>query len=96
MACLDEKITAGVAAGVVATGGAALIASTATGPAFFAAAAGWVVACGGFIFALGKLAFCLEQNGEPEMARMITEKANQMDAEINRIKAWAASLGATL
>jgi hypothetical protein len=96
MACLDEKITAGLTgAGVTATD-TALILSTATGPGFFAAATGWIVAVAGFVFSLARLAVCLDQNGQPEMAKIITEKANQMDAEVTRIKEWALSLGATL
>jgi hypothetical protein len=39
---------------------------------------------------------CLEHNGEPEMARILTEKADQFDAEIAKIKAWGQSLGASL
>lgn len=42
-------------------GGTGLIAPTATGPVFFAAA-GWLVAVAGYGVALGKLAVCLEQN----------------------------------
>ena len=49
-----------------------------------------------FAYTLAKLAVCLDQNGEPEMARIITEKANQMDAEIMRFKEWALALGAAL
>lgn len=96
MSCLDEKITAGLAGAGVAAGGVALIASTATGPAFFAAAGAWITAAAGFVYTLAKLAVCLEQNGEPDMARMITEKCDQMDAEITRIKEWAISLGTAL
>lgn len=96
MPCLDEKITAGLAGAAITAGGAGLIASTATGPAFFAAAAGWITAAAGFVYTLAKLAVCLDQNGEPEMARIITEKCNQMDAEITRFKNWAMSIGASL
>ena len=96
MSCLDEKISAGLAGAAVSTGGAALLLSTATGPGFFVAAAAWVGAAAGYVYCLAKLAVCLEQNGEPEMAKILTEKANQLDAEIAKLKAWGQSLGASL
>jgi hypothetical protein len=96
MACLDEKISAGLAGAAVSAGGAGLLASTLTGPGFFAAAAGWVVAAAGYVYCLAKLAVCLEHNGEPEMAKILSEKAGQLDAEIAKLRAWAQALGAPL
>lgn len=94
MACYDEKFTAGTVGVGVAAGGVALTASTATGPAFFAAAVAWLAACASFGNALGKLALCLEANGQPEMAALIRGKAEAIAREIDDFKGWARSLGA--
>jgi len=96
MACLDEKIAAGLAGTGVAAGGVGLIASTATGPAFFAAALGWLGACAAYGVALGKLALCLAANGQPEMAALIRQKADAIENEIEQFREWARSLGANL
>lgn len=94
MACLEEKVTAGVSGAAVAGAGAGLIGSTATGPGFFAVAVGWLVACANFGLQLGKLAVCLENNGQPEMANVIRQKADAIEREIDDFKAWGQSLGA--
>lgn len=96
MVCLDQKIGAGLAGTTVGTGGIALIASTATGPAFFAAAVAWLGACAAYGFALAKLALCLESNGHPEMAATIREKSDAILQEIEQFKTWARSIGAPL
>jgi hypothetical protein len=96
MVCLDEKIGAGIAGTAVAGSGVGLIASTATGPGFFAVAVGWLGACAAYGFALGKLANCLEANGQPEMANYIRAKVNAIMREIDDFKAWATSIGAQI
>ncbi|WP_380156206.1 hypothetical protein [Kineococcus sp. R86509] len=93
---MDEKITAGLAGTGVTAGGIGLIASTATGPGFFAAAAGWLVAVAGYGVALAKLVVCLELNGQPEMAQVIREKVQALEREIQAFKDWAVSLGVPL
>jgi hypothetical protein len=94
--CLDEKLTAGLAGTAVGAGGIGLIASTATGPAFFAAVAGWIGACTAYGIALGKLALCLESNEHPEMAATIREKSDAILREVEEFKSWARSIGASL
>lgn len=96
MACLTEKLTAGAAGTAVAGGGIALIASTATGPGFFGAAVGWLAACAGYGVALGKLALCLEANGQSDMAATIREKASAIMQQIDDFKEFARSVGAPL
>lgn len=96
MPCLTEKLTAGIAGTAIAAGGVALIASTATGPAFFAAAVGWLAACAGYGVALGKVALCLAENGQPEMAALIREKANAIEREIEQFKIFARSVGVNI
>ena len=94
MACMREKLNAGIAGAGVAGGGVALVASTATGPAFFGAAVAWLAGCAGFGALLGDLALCLEQNGQPEYARTIREKADAIAHEVEAFKQWAVSVGA--
>ncbi|WPB58345.1 hypothetical protein [Xylophilus sp. GOD-11R] len=94
MACLDEKLTAGLAGTAVAAGGVGLIASTATGPAFFAAAVGWLTACAGYGASLAKYAACLAANGQPEFANAVREKAAAIEREIDAFRQWARSIGA--
>lgn len=96
MACIDEKLTAAATGVGVAGGGIALVASTATGPAFFGAAVAWTAACFGFGLLLGKLAVCLENNGQPEAARLIRQKADAILAEVEAFKAWARSIGVAM
>jgi hypothetical protein len=96
MACLTEKVAAGIAGTAVAGGGIALIASTTTGPGFFGAAVGWLAACGGYGVALGNLALCLAANGEPELAATVRETANAIMQEIEDFKEWARSVGAAM
>ena len=95
MPCLTEKLTAGIAGTSVAAGGVALIASTATGPGFFAAAVGWLAACAAYGVALGKVALCLAENGQPEMAAVVREKANAIEREIEKFRVFARSVGAS-
>jgi hypothetical protein len=94
--CLDEKLTAGLTGTAVGAGGIGLIASTATGPAFFAAAVAWIGACAAYGIALGKLVLCLESNGHPEMAATIREKSDAILREVEEFKTWAHSIGASL
>lgn len=82
MACLDEKVAAGLLGTAVAAGGVGLPASTATGPAFFAAAVGWLVVVANFGIALGKLAACMTAAGQLEVAALIREKANAIEQEV--------------
>jgi hypothetical protein len=96
MVCLDEKVNAGLAGSAVAAGGVGMITSTATGPGFFAVAAGWVVACATYGVTLGRLAQCLAQAGYPEMAANISARADAIMREIEEFKAWARSVGADL
>ena len=96
MACMTQKMTAGVAGAAVAGGGIALIASTATGPGFFGAAVGWLGACAGYGLALGNLALCLAENGQPEMAATIRAKASAIMQEIDDFRDFARSVGAAL
>ncbi len=96
MPCFDEKVTAGLAGAATTAVTIGVSASTATGPAFFAAAAGWLVACAGFANTLFKLILCLEANGQPEIAALIRSKADAIMREIDDFKAWARSLGASL
>jgi hypothetical protein len=96
MACLREKVEAGVAGAVVTGGGVGLVASTATGPAFFAAAVAWLAACFKFGECLGDLATCLERNGQPEYAQKIRQTAEEIAREADAFKKWAESVGAAL
>jgi len=96
MVCMTEKLTAGVAGSAVLASGAGLIASTATGPAFFAVAVGWLTTCAGYGIALGKVALCLEVSGHPEMAQTIREKADAIMREIEAFKEFARSVGASM
>lgn len=93
MACLEEKVTAGISGAAVVGAGASLIGSTATGPAFFGVAVGWLAACANFGLQLHRLSVCLENNGQPEMASVIREKGDAIEREIDEFKAWAQSLG---
>ncbi|MBF9130116.1 hypothetical protein I0C86_14285 [Plantactinospora sp. S1510] len=90
---MSEKLTAGIAGAAVAAGGIGLIASTATGPAFFATAVGWITACAGYGVALGNLALCLETNGYAEMAQFLREKSNSIMQEIEAFREFARSVG---
>lgn len=96
MACFDEKVTAGLAGAGTTAVTIGMSASTATGPAFFAAAAGWLVACVGFANTLFKLILCLEANGQPEIAAVIRSKADAIMREVEAFRAWARSIGADL
>ena len=96
MACFDEKFTAGIA-GATATGaGVGLTASTVTGPAFFAIAVGWLVACANFANSLSKLVLCLEANGQPEIAALIRAQVDAIMREIDGFQAWGRSVGAPI
>lgn len=96
MACFNEKFTAGVAGSAFGGAGVGLVASTATGPAFFAAAVGWLVVCAKFGESLGKLALCLEANGQFEAAAIIRAKVDAILQEIEDFRTWGRSVGAPL
>lgn len=95
MACYKEKVTLGIAlAGVVtAVGGTAL---TSTTPAALLGLVASAAAGAGLALALINLAECLEQNGQPEMARTLREQARQIDEELDRLRRFAADHGVAI
>jgi hypothetical protein len=92
MSCFEEKVELGamLAAGVVAVGGTGLASST---PAVILGLIGTAAAGAKIGLAIIKLANCLEQHGQPEMARTLRETAEKIRHELELLKEFAEKHG---
>ena len=92
MACLKKKIQLGIVlnGAVVAVGGGALATTTGGFVLGMLASAG---AGAAIALALDDLAECLEQNGQPEMARTMRETAQKIRDELDRLWQLATQMG---
>jgi hypothetical protein len=95
MACIKDKLilagaTASAAGAVGGTGLATTVGATVVG------LLGIVATSIGVAVALDNLANCLEQNGQPEMARTLNEAASRIMEEVERLKQFGREHGVSI
>jgi hypothetical protein len=95
MSCYEEKVALGIALGygVVAVGGTGLASTT---PAVILGLIGSAAAGANIGLNLIKLADCLEQHGQPELARTLRETAEKIRHELELLKELAAQHGISI